>query len=1185
MQRALNAIEMQDHSDDDEPVQMQQQVQLAPDIVPHLAQPMQENIEPPQPEQIMTISSQAYNGLVSDATISLLLQLKKTTAVALADTGSNSTFMNYDFAIKHNIPLTAASNRTVKVAGGGTLLSNSIAHNCKFTIEGVQFSNDFRILKLQGADIILGVSWFKQYNPVTFDFIGRSMTLGINGKDHKFTDHIIPKKHFLISSEECAKLMDQGATGYVLYQSTEDKSETENDLQPPIHDSLVNLLHQFQDLFTTPTGLPPHRNCDHKIPLLPDAKPPNIRPYRMSHNQKNSIELLIKEMLKTGEIRPSHSPYSSPAILVRKKDKSWRLCVDFRALNDMTIKNKFPIPVIEDLLDELHGTTIFTKLDLRSGYHQIRMNEADVHKTAFSTHLGHYEYQVMPFGLSNAPATFQELMNSIFSRFLRKFVLVFFDDILVYSANVQEHARHLSQVLLALRNHSLKVKFSKCTFGQPQVEYLGHIINGQGVQTDPSKIQDIINWKTPQTIKKLRGFLGLTGYYRRFIKGYATICQPLHNILKKDAFHWGQEQQLAFDTLKQVMSHPPLLALPDFTTPFTMETDACASGLGAVLMQQGKPLAFFSKSLGPRASAQSIYEKEAMAILEALKKWRHYFLGNKLIIKTDQRSLKYLASQRLLEGIQHKMMLKLLEFDYIIEYKQGKENTVADALSRQFQDETVLQIDDYEQCSAISTAIPAWTVDITESYATDRNCIKLLQELAIDKDSHPKYTLQGGVIRYKGRIYIGSSSNLRDRIFSSFHSSIFGGHSGNRVTHHRIKQLFYWPLLKQFIAGKVAECPICQISKSEKVPYPGLLNPLQIPRMKWTDISMDFVEGLPKSKGKDVILVVVDRLTKFAHFIPLSHPYTVQKVADLFMENIIKLHGPPSSIVTDRDRIFTSKLWHEIFNAMQISLNFTSAYHPESDGQTERVNQCLEQYLRCMAFSEPTKWCNWLAAAEWWYNSSYHTAIKMSPFEALYEYPPPSLTSIAVPCNVSENTQVTLAAKDHMLKQLQHNLTQAQQKMKKYADLKRTERTFEEGDMVYLKMQPYRETALGMRNSLKLTSKWYGPFKVLQKVGRVAYKLQLPQGTLLHNVFHVNQLKRHLGPNAVPNHTLPLVTATGKVKIAPLAVLEHRQIPRSAGEYDVAVPQWLVHWQSMSPDEATWEDAAFIQATFPSFKP
>lgn len=355
--------------------------------------------------------------------------------------------------------------------------------------------------------------------------------------------------------------------------------------------------------------------------------------------------------------------------------------------------------------------------------------------------------------------------------------------------------------------------------------------------------------------------------------------------------------------------------------------------------------------------------------------------------------------------------------------------------------------------------------------------------------------------------------------------------------------------------------------------------------MKWSEISIDFIEGLPKSRGNDVILVVVDRLTKYAHFIPLSHPYNVQKVANIFMDHIIKLHGPPTVIVSDRDPIFTSKLWNEIFSAFKVDLRFTTAYHPESDGQTERVNQCLEQYLRCMTFKEPKKWCDWLPAAEWWYNTSYHTAIKMSPFQALYEYSPPHITEIAIPCDISEEAHVTLTEKDQMIKRLQHNLQQAQQRMKKFADLHRTERSFDVGDMVYLKMQPYRETALGLRNSLKLTSKWYGPFRVLNKVGKVAYRLQLPEGTLLHNVFHVNQLKKHLGPKAVPNSQLPLLTSDGKVKVAPVAVLQRRQVPRSAGDYDVAVPQWLVQWESMTPDEATWEDAHFIQATFPAFQP
>jgi hypothetical protein len=452
-----------------------------------------------------------------------------TQAVALADTGSTNTFMDYKFAIKHNIPMIDTEARTVVVAGGGKLVSTATAPNSSFTIQRKPFTATFKILQLQGSDIVLGVNRFKLHNPVTFDFVGRTVTLGNQDTCYAFPDHLVPEKHLLISADECSKLLDNGAEGYMLY-STDTPSTITG--QTPLE--LQQLLQQFTDIFSEATVLPPHRAADHTIPLLPGAKPPNIRPYRMSHSQKNTIEAIIKQLLKKGEIQPSSSPFSSPVILVRKKDKSWQLCVDYRGLNDITVKNKFPIPVIEDLLDELHGATIFTKLDLAAGYHQIRMRTEDIPKTAFSTHLGHYEYTVMPFGLSNAPATFQELMNSIFSPYLRKFVLVFFDDILVYSSSMSQHEHHLQLVLNTLRNHELKAKLSKCSFGQPQVEYLGHIISSSGVATDPSKIQDIIHWDKPTTVKKLRGFLGLTGYYRRFIQGYATICQPLFAALKKD---------------------------------------------------------------------------------------------------------------------------------------------------------------------------------------------------------------------------------------------------------------------------------------------------------------------------------------------------------------------------------------------------------------------------------------------------------------------------------------------------------------------------------------------------------------------------------------------------------------------------------------------------------------------------
>jgi hypothetical protein len=551
----------------------------------------------------------------------------------------------------------------------------------------------------------------------------------------------------LLQHKSVQKLMCKSILGYLIQVHA--LEETDNSAPAQLHPAVAHLLEKFPELFVELDSLPAHRDCDHAIPLVPGAQPPYLRPYRVPHMQKAAMEEIIMKMLKNSEIRASLSPFSSLAVMVRKRDGSWRLCNDYRLLNSITIKNKFPMPVIEDLLDELHGATIFTKLDLRSGYHQIRMNTADIPKTAFKPHMGHYEYVVMPFGLTNAPAMFQNLMNTLFKEHLRSFILVFFDDILVYSKNLSDHLKHLEIVLQILKQNSLYLKCSKCTFAVPEVEYLGHVLSGAGVATKPQNVQAILNWPQPKTISKLRGFLGLTGYCRRFVKGYGKLCRPLHDLLKKQAFQWTTEHTQAFQQLKTVMTTCPVLALPDFSQPFFLESDACGSGIGAVLMQAGRPLACFSKCLGPKATAQSVHEKEALAILEALKKWRHYLLGNKLIIHTDQQSLRFMATQRLTEGIQHKLLLKLLEFDYTIEYKKGKENIAADALSRRD-----------AHSHALTVCVPEWIDDVKLSYIHDPDSAKLLQKIAKDVTDPPKYTVKDGIIRHGSKIYVGGSTNM-----------------------------------------------------------------------------------------------------------------------------------------------------------------------------------------------------------------------------------------------------------------------------------------------------------------------------------------------------------------------------------------------------------------------------------------
>ncbi|CAA0830191.1 Uncharacterized mitochondrial protein AtMg00860 [Striga hermonthica] len=350
---------------------------------------------------------------------------------------------------------------------------------------------------------------------------------------------------------------------------------------------LKPILEEYQDIFQEPKGLPPKREIEHHITLKADSLPKQQYHYRVSHDQKNTIEEIVQEMLKSGIIQNNKSPFAAPVLLVKKKDLTWRLCVDYRYLNSLTIKHEFPIPVIEELLDELQGSSCFSKIDLRSCYFQILMKEEHRPLTAFTTHSGHYEFLVMPFGLCNAPATFQSLMNQVFQNCLRKFVLVFFYDILIYSKSWEEHCEHLRIVLQLLRDNTLYAKQSKCQFGDPTVEYLGHIISAEGVSTDPKKIQSMLLWPTPTTVKKLRGFLGLTGYYRRFIKGYGEISKPLTLLLRKNQFHWGKEADEAFSRLKKAMTSAPVLSLPNFSKPFIVETDASGYGIGAVLMQEG----------------------------------------------------------------------------------------------------------------------------------------------------------------------------------------------------------------------------------------------------------------------------------------------------------------------------------------------------------------------------------------------------------------------------------------------------------------------------------------------------------------------------------------------------------------------------------------------------------------------
>ncbi|KAJ7957493.1 Ty3/gypsy retrotransposon protein [Quillaja saponaria] len=742
------------------------------------------------------------------------------------------------------------------------------------------------------------------------------------------------------------------------------------------------ILSEFSIIFQEPETLPPFRNHTHSIPLITNAQPPNIRPYRYPYNQKTEIESQVAELLKKGFIKPSSSPFASPVLLVSKKEGTWRMCVDYQALNKLTIPDKYPIPNIDELLDELNGAKVFSKIDLRSGYHQIRVNPKDIPKTAFRTHSGHYEFVVMPFGLTNAPSTFQATMNDLFRPHLRKFILVFFDDILTYSKDEIQHQLHLREALSLLQGHQFYAKSSKCLFAKSQINFLGHVISENGVQVEKEKVATVQAWPIPTNVKKLRGFLGLTYYYRRFVKNYGLIAHPLTNLTKKNAFQWTPAANEAFSRLKEALTTVPVLRLPDFSQEFTVESDASSEGVGAILSQSGHPVAYFSKGLSFSNRLKSAYERKLLAVVLALQKWKHYLMGRHFLLKIDYYTLKYLLEQRVTTTEQQRFLVKLMSYDFIILYRAGKENKGAYSLSRRPQ-----QIDLFTLVMPVALDL----IDLQKALKVDPHTRMIMETLQSNPKVVPHFSISGHKLYFKDRLVIPADDTLRGKILFESHDTPANRHGGYLKTLKRVTKSFYWPNLKQEVKQYVQHCLHCQQNKYQALAPAGLLQPLPIPDQIWEDVSMDFIVGLPKSNRFDTILVVVDRLSKYAHFIPLAHPFTVKKVAEHFCKEVVRLHGIPRSIVSDRDVVFLSNFWQELFKLCKTKLKMSTSYHPQTDGQTEVVNRGLEAYLRCFVQDQPLGWSSYLSWEEYSYNTGYHTSTNTTPFSVVYGRSPPPL--------------------------------------------------------------------------------------------------------------------------------------------------------------------------------------------------
>ncbi|GJX09663.1 reverse transcriptase domain-containing protein [Tanacetum coccineum] len=698
------------------------------------------------------------------------------------------------------------------------------------------------------------------------------------------------------------------------------------------------------------------REVEFRIDLIPGASPVVRSPYRLAPSEMLELSNQLKELQEKGFIRPSHSPWGAPVLFVKKKDGSMRMCIDYRELNKLTIKNRYPLPRIDDLFDQLQGACCFSKIDLRSGYHQLRVREEDIPKTAFRTRYGHFEFTVMPFGLTNAPAIFMDLMNRVCKPYLDKFVIVFIDDILIYSKSEEEHEVHLKTILDLLKKEKLYAKFSKCEFWLQEVQFLGHVVNRDGIHVDPSKIESVKNWKTPESPTEIRSFLGLAGYYRRFIENFSKIAKPLTLLTQKNkTYVWGNEQDEAFRILKEKLCNAPVLALPDGPDDFVVYCDASKQGFGCVLMQRGKVIAYASRQLKKHEKNYTTHDLELGAVVFALKIWRHYLYGTKSVIYTDHKSLHYIFDQKDLNIRQSRWIELLSDYECEIKYHPGKANMVVDALSRKERLKP-------RRVRAMSITIHyGLKTKILEAQSEASKDLKAPAEWLRGLETHFEQR-DDGKIYFFDRIWIPSVGDVRKLIMDEAHTSRYSVHPGADKMYYDLRDLYWWPGMKRDIAEYVSRCLTCSKIKAEHQKPSGFLQQPEIPEWKWEKLTMDFITKLPKSSsGYDTIWVIVDRLTKSAHFLPIREDYKTEKLAKIYTNEIVARHGVPVSIISDRDGRFTSTLMADL-----------------------QEDWTLEDMLRACVMDFGGSWDTHLPLVEFSYNNSYHTSIKCAPFEALF---------------------------------------------------------------------------------------------------------------------------------------------------------------------------------------------------------
>jgi hypothetical protein len=1372
--------------------------------------------------------------------------------VFLVDSGATVQFMDKRFAEKVGLKANRSKTR-IKLADGVVSRSLGSVNGVQFLVglkrgregRGKKYSSRFELTSLSGYDAILGMSWMKEAKPRFIwdrEVVGIEVaTRTVNGRK-RFKELQLVEESGSIEEQVSSIGKERGAESMVEAEGMarmrrakrrDEEEEMEQVARPRSAEEqavVARLMKEFVDVFPAelPKGLPPKRpGLEHRIKLKSHTKVPYRRPYRSGPAELKLVQDTIRELEAKGFIQRSQSKYGAPVLFTPKKDGTSRMVIDFREINKITVRNGYPLPATEELFPVVQGSNYFSKIDLHSGYYQIRIAEGDREKTAFVTRYGSYEFLVLPMGLCNSPGTFMELMNYVFEKQLDKFVIVFLDDVLVFSKDLKEHERHMRDVLQILRENRLYAKGEKCDLVRREVDFLGHRLGADGLAKEVSKTEAIEKWPQPKSKSEVRQFLGLAGYYRKFVKGFSEIAQPLTRLTGSTVqFQWEEREERSFSELKRVLVEEVVLALPDSTKPFVINTDASEHALGAVLQQdQGdglRPIGFMSKMISGSQKNYPVHELEMLAIVEACEHWRHLIRGQKVTVRSDHHSLQYFFKQSSLSKQQVRWMEGLSQFDITIEYVKGKNNGVADAMSRKGQREredegathTFQSLGWNEEAGAVGAAVSVMSADqsgrgeevessteVVEEVAARRvvrwggrkqvmsqveekqdreRCIRmatenleqevgqpapnaagavvmptqrctastarggrckgrtakgqycwthlrkqqglrikqstlgrragmglfaergfvkdevislytgdwawedsshtyvleltrdriidaartnaapgrwandprgsenranarfsynartqvamvkatrpiakgeevfvpygaqywrgergarvqlngvtavdLVAELLKECELDPEYKLRrqqlgekaevgakamGGFVWRGDKICVPATERARTLVLHECHDAPTGGHLGRDKTAAAVKLRFTWKGIDQWVEDYVTSCVKCQQNKPSNQKPAGELMPLPIPVRPWQQMGIDFIGPLPKTKsGMDGIAMMVCRFSKMKHPVAINMKMSAPEAVDLVVKEVVRLHGVPEAIVSDRDVRFTASFWKQFWDVWNTKLNMSTAYHPQTDGQSERENRTLVEAVRSFVQGDEADWDKQLPMLELAMNGAKQSSTGMSPFMMVYG------REAVLPMDVAFRTPITTSANpaagelhqqlEEVWKRATTSLEKAQARQKKAADLKRRAVEYQVGDKVLLSTAEIKLIGTKELNrSVKFESKFIGPFVISEVKNRNAYRLELPDKFKIHPVVNISRLKKwNDGSDQFPSREVEEWRPSGEVVRDANGELEWEVERILAEKGGARKKHYLVKWKGYPMWESTWE--------------